>query len=126
MLRFAVNGGGSLRNRNRQTSRKIGGGNEVTAVSRDAADSDEPSGLAGERLGDDADAPVGRNHDVEVASRDCGIKRLAKMRVGVNVLDVGADLRNFVRATMKNRHLVAALAHAVYEKRSARTRAADD
>src|SRR5260370_23325660 len=121
MLRFALNGRGSLGHRNRQTIRKIVRGNEVATVSRDAADSDELPGLAGERFGNDADAPVSRDHYIERASPDCAIKRLTKVRIGVNLLNVGADLGNFVCSTVKNRHLVSALAQAVYEKRSAWT-----
>ena len=58
--------------------RKIRGRNEVTPIGRDATDSDELSSLAGERFCDDADASIGRDHNVEGPSRYGGIESLAK------------------------------------------------
>src|SRR5580658_3947714 len=126
MLLFALNGGRGLGERNRQTLRKIHGRNEVAAVGRHAADSDELASLAGERFCDDAYPSVSSDDDIEGASRDCRIKRLVKMRVGVNVLDVGTDLRNFVRPAVENRNRVSALAQAVCEKGSTGTGATDN
>src|SRR5882757_5045872 len=100
MLRFALNGRGTLGDRNRQSGRKIGRRIEKAAVSREAADSDELSGLAGECFSDNPDASVSRDHDVECAPRDCVIKRLAKMRIGMDVFNLGSDLRNLMRPTM--------------------------
>src|SRR5208283_587459 len=100
MFRFALDGRGGLGNRDRQTGGKIGSGIGEAAISREAADSDELAGLVRECFSDDADASVSRDDDIEGTSRDCGIERLAKMRVGMNMLDVGADLGNFVRPAM--------------------------
>src|SRR5579872_2924196 len=100
MFLLTLNGGGSLGNRNRKTGWKIDRRIEVAAVSREASDCDELSGLAGERFGDDAYASVRGDHDIEGASRDGVIKGLAKMRIGMNVFDIGPNLGNFVSPTM--------------------------
>ena len=76
-------------------------------------------------FGDDADPSIGRDDDVEGSARDSRIERFAEMRVRMDVLDVGANLGNFVCAAMKYRDRVAAIAQAVYEKRSAGTGTTD-
>src|SRR5215469_7321421 len=126
MLRFAFDSGSSLRNRNRQASGKIGRRDEVTAIRGHTADRYELAGLARERFGDYADPSISRDHDVEFAPCNRGVQGLAKMRVRMNVLDLGADLRNFVCSTMKDRDPVPTLAQAVREKRSTGPRAADN
>src|SRR5580704_13738195 len=126
MLRFALHRGRRLGNRDRQTDGKVGVRIGEATICGEAADPDELSGLARERLGDDTDTSVGRDDDLEGASCDRGIQRLAKMGVGMNVLDVGADFGNFVRPAMENRNRVSSLAQAVCEKRSAGTGTADD
>ena len=56
------------------------------AVGGHTTDGDELAAAAGERLREQADAAVGRNHDVERALAEGGLDGLAEMRVGVDVL----------------------------------------
>src|ERR1700722_2474102 len=106
---------------NRQTSREISGRNEEAAIGRHAADADELSGFAGKSFGDDPYASVSRDHNVKGSPGDSRVERFAEMRVRMDVRDIGSDLWNFVRAAMKYRNRVAAIAQAIHEKRSAGT-----
>src|SRR6202789_2102551 len=125
MLCLALHGRRGFRQRNGQAGGKIGGGMKEAAIGRKAADADELSSLTGQCFGNNTNAPVSRDDDVEGAPADCRIERFAKMRIGMKVLDVGTDLGNFVRAAMKNSHCVPTVAESVHKKGSAGTGAAD-
>ncbi len=88
MLSLGLNGGGGFGQWDGQAGREIGPGMEEAAIGGEAPDADELTGAAGERLGDETNAPVGRDDDVEGAAGDRRIERLAEMRVCVEVLDV--------------------------------------
>jgi hypothetical protein len=64
---------------------------------------------AGHCFGDEADAAVGGDYDVETAVPDRLTDRLQKVRVTVDVFDSRGYLRNLVRTTMENRDVIAAI-----------------
>src|ERR1700689_3936119 len=125
MFRLGLNRGSVLGHWNWQAGWEISGGNEEAAIGGHAADADKLSGLAGKGFGDDADAPIGRDDDVEGSPSNSRVERFAEMRVRMDVRNIGTDLGNFVCAAMKYRNRVAAIAQAIYEKRSAGTGTTD-
>src|ERR1700728_3209204 len=125
MFRLGLNRGGILRHWNRQTGWEISGRDEEAAIGRHAADADELSGLAGKGFGDNPYAPVGRDHNVEGSPGDRRVERFAEMGVRMDVRNIRSDLGYFVRTAMKYRNRIAAIAQAIYEKRSAGTGTTD-
>src|SRR5581483_10325152 len=109
LLLLALHQGRILGYRDLEAGREVHRRIEVAAIARHAADGDKAGRLAGERFGDEADATVGRDDHVEGAIAERRLDGFAEMRVAVDMLDFGADFRNFVGAAMENRNLKASL-----------------
>src|SRR5229473_1255499 len=115
----------SLGRWNLQPWRKIRIRLEVTAIAGDAADADEARSFPYERLGHEAQASIGRKHQIEGAPGQRRVERFPEMRVGVDMLDFGRDLRNFMRSAMQHRNAIAPLYQSVDQKWPGRAGSAD-
>src|SRR5581483_7440601 len=98
---------------------------EVAAIAGDAADPDEAPRLAFQSLGDEAQAPVRSNDEVKNPSLECCVERIAKVRVGVDVFDLGRNLGHLVGAAMQDRYRVLAREQGLDQKWPRRAGAAD-
>ena len=121
MFFLARHQGGILTGRSWNSRGKVQARIKVTAIAGDAANPDKVAGAAGRCFGDEADAPVGGDYEVESAATERLIDGLEKVRVTMDVLDPGRNPGNLVRTTMKNRDLVASVQQAVDEKGAGRT-----
>ncbi len=107
---------------NRQPRR--GAGWEVPAAHGWPAHADELPTPAGERGGEERDASVHRQHDVEVPRNERMLDGLAEVRIDMDVLDLG-EVGRLVRSPVEDRDVVAPHEQPVHDMGAGRPRPSD-
>jgi hypothetical protein len=104
--------------------RLAGGAPALVAVGREdagrTADGDQPLGAALEEVGDDPQAPVLSDDEVEALVGDPARQPLEEVRVLMDVAHVGDGEVDLVLAAVEDRHRVAALVQALDDERTGR------
>jgi hypothetical protein len=95
-------------------------------ANRAVADRDETVRPAAEHVGDDPQAPVLGDDEVERLVADALLQRLGEVRVDVDVAHVGDGELDLVLAAVEDRDVVAAVGQALHDERPGRPGASDD
>ena len=115
-----------FRNRHFQAGREQRIGVHIAPIAGHPTDPDKAADFADQGFGHKTDAAIGHHGQIKGPLTQGLINGFPKVRVAVNMFNLGRYLGNFVGPAVKNRDLIAPFDQAIDDKRAGRASPSDD